>query len=141
MRKLIAILWTIFIGLTICFGQVQNDTIDGQIVYPFADKTLDKLPEFPGGNAMMMSFIRKNLIIQKEQEDWQGSIYISFIVDTTGQVRNAYIYKRYFKGALTPIENEALRVVNIMPIWSVGQKKGKKVPVQITLPIKFGLKE
>ena len=114
------------------------DTLDGDTVYAF----VDKMPEYPGGNEKMLAFILKNLKYPDSQEDhFQGSIYVSFIIDTSGQVRNACIYKRGFKGGLTPVENEALRVVNSMPKWSVGQQNEKKVSVRIPLPIKFILKE
>ena len=37
------------------------------------------------------------------------------------------------------LEKEALRVVNSLPVWTPGERKGKKVAVYYTLPITFRL--
>jgi hypothetical protein len=109
------------------------DTLDNQKVYLIAEKSA----EFPGGQSAFMSYLTKNLRYPKEQEEWQGSIYVTFIVDTLGSIRNACIYKRYFIGELKPIENVAINLIKEMPTWIPAEMDGRKVYMRVTLPVKF----
>lgn len=111
----------------------KPDILDNQQVYLMADKNA----EFPGGKTAFFSYLQKNLRYPKEQAEWQGSIYVTFIVDSLGNIRNECIYKRYFKGEISPIEKVALNLIKEMPTWSPAEKEGKKVYMRITLPVKF----
>ncbi|MCP9768573.1 hypothetical protein EGI22_11665 [Lacihabitans sp. LS3-19] len=109
------------------------DILDNQQVYLIAEQNA----EFFGGQTAFMAYLAKNLRYPKEQEEWQGSIYITFIVDTLGNIRNECIFKRYFKGEISPIEKVALNLIKEMPKWTPAEKDGKKVYMRVTLPIKF----
>ncbi len=109
------------------------DILDNQQVYLIAEKNA----EFPGGQTAFMTYLAENLRYPKEQEEWQGSIYVTFIVDTLGNIRNECIYKRYFKGEISPIEKVALDLIKEMPTWIPAEKDGMKVYMRVTLPIKF----
>ncbi|MBL4715831.1 MAG: energy transducer TonB, partial [Bacteroidia bacterium] len=52
-----------------------------------------------------------------------------------GRVEKAHILKGIGGGC----DEEALRVVNMMPNWNAGKQRGKAVSVWFTLPIKFTL--
>lgn len=101
---------------------------------------VEEMPKFPGGEAEMMKFIQKNLIYPKTELDggFGGTIYISFVVNKDGNVSNfkiikpSSIYKAY--------DNEALRVVKLMPKWEPGKNNGKVVRVRYNLPIRICLK-
>lgn len=75
----------------------NHDTLDGQDVYLFADS----MPEFPEGTVMMLKFIRNNLNYPIQLDQWAGTIYVTFVIDLTGQIRNACILKPQLKGELT----------------------------------------
>lgn len=109
------------------------DILDNQQVYSIPDKEA----EFPGGQTAFMSYLQKNLQYPKEQEEWQGSIYVTFIVDSLGKIRNECIYKRYFKGEISPVERVVLNLIKEMPTWTPAEIDGKKVYSRVTLPIKF----
>jgi len=111
-----------------------SDTIDGQKVFAYAEL----MPEYPGEIDSMKKFIFQNLKYQQEREDWYGKIYITFVVDSIGNIRNPCILKRQNKEYITPIEQEALRVINLMPKWMPGKQNGKPKAVRYCLPIKFG---
>ena len=112
------------------------DNLDGQNVFLF----VDSMPEFPDGTTMMMKFIRNNLTFPIQQDEWSGTIYVTFVIDLTGQIRNACILKPHLKDELTPNEKEVLRVVNLMPKWTPGRKDGKMVYVRMNLPVRIELK-
>jgi hypothetical protein len=111
----------------------RPDILDNQQVYLMADKNA----EFPGGKTAFFSYLQNNLRYPEEQAEWQGSIYVTFIVDSLGNIRNECIYKRYFEGEISPIEKVALNLIKEMPTWSPAEKEGKKVYMRITLPVKF----
>ena len=109
------------------------DILDNQQVHLMANKE----PEFPGGQLAFVAYLGKNLRYPEEQVEWQGSIYVTFVVDTLGNIRNECICKRYFKGGISPIENVALNLIREMPTWTPAEKDGNKVYMRVILPIKF----
>lgn len=98
---------------------------------------VEKDPEFPGGRNELMAFLRKNIKYPKEavQNKIQGTVFVQFIVGSNGKIRNAKI----LRGINNYCDEEALRVVNMMPNWNPGIEKGKKVSVMFQIPVKFQL--
>jgi protein TonB len=111
----------------------KPDTLDKQEVHIIADK----MPQFPNGTGAMLSFIRKNIHYPAEQEEIQGSIYITCVIDTSGKVRNTCVFKTIGHNGDSPLDNEAVRVVSSMPQWIPGELKGQRVPVRMYIPIKI----
>lgn len=110
----------------------QIDTIDNQQVF----NILDKAPEYPGGKEAMDLYFQRNIEHSIDYYDWKLAIFITFIVDTTGNIRNSCVYRTHnSNGELTALEKEALRIVNIMPQWTPGEKQGKKVYSRYTVQI------
>lgn len=103
-------------------------------VYTF----VDNMPKYKEGLSDILSFFAKNFVYPKEQKDnYQGSIYISYIVDTDGQLKNVDVYKKFFEDNYSPVDLEAIRVFKLMQPWTPGQLNGSTVPVKMKLPIKF----
>lgn len=99
----------------------------------------DVAPQFPGGQDAMMKFLANNLIypdIAKE-ENQQGTIYITFIVEKDGSLSGIKI----LRGVSAALDEEALRVVKKMPKWKPGKVAGQIVRCQYNLPIKFKLSD
>lgn len=98
---------------------------------------VEEMPEFPGGIEGMMKYLRENIKYPAEAKDTgaSGTVYINFIVDTDGKIINSKI----LRGVNEPLNNEALRVINTMPLWKPGKQKGKAVKVSYNLPIRFAL--
>ncbi|MCX6295608.1 MAG: TonB family protein, partial [Bacteroidetes bacterium] len=101
---------------------------------------VDIMPVFPGGENMMMEFIQKNIVYpQKEKESAiQGIVYVSFVVDNLGEISNVKILRGVPGGA--GCDQEAKRIVEIMPRWTPGMQNGRPVPVSFNLPIKYKLR-
>ncbi len=113
------------------------DSLDGMLVTAFPNKQA----EFIGGDAALMKFIANQFEHSLEMElNLETKALCSFVIDTFGAVRNACIYKSSTKGVLNTFELEALRVINSMPAWKVGELGGRKVPVRVKLPIRFCLR-
>lgn len=67
----------------------------------------------------------------------QGTVYVSFIVEPNGAVSNVYVLRQVY--GHQSLENEAVRVVSIMPNWLPGTQDGRPVRVRFTLPVRFVL--
>lgn len=100
---------------------------------------VEEMPSFPGGEQKLMEYIGKNIkypMIAKEN-GIQGRVYVTFVVDRDGKIKDAKILRGGLGGGL---EEEALRVVRSMPDWKAGKQNGRAVQVQYNLPINFQLK-
>ena len=97
----------------------------------------DVMPEFPGGYKALMKWLSLNINYPPkamEQGD-QGRVIVRFIVFKDGSVGKASI----LKSATPELDQEALRLVSIMPKWKPGMNEGKRVSVSYALPVTFKL--
>ena len=106
---------------------------DANLVFDF----VDKMPEFPGGQVEMIKFLSKNINYPTVALDQgvQGSIYVQFVIWKDGSVREVKV----LRGVDSPLSNEAIRVIKMMPNWEPGTQRGIPVNTRYTLPIKFKL--
>src|SRR4030095_11737321 len=65
----------------------------------------------------------------------QGPVVVDFVIDSSGHVVNAVVPKGLGHGC----DEEAVRVISIMPVWIPGMQDGKHVAVKMTVPILFQL--
>jgi len=100
---------------------------------------VEVMPKYPGGLDAMYKFLGENIKYpQKAREEGiSGTVYIQFIVEKDGQTSGF----KLLRGAEESLDNEALRVLKMMPKWEPGKQKGKPVRVQYNLPVKFALDE
>jgi len=98
---------------------------------------VEEAPEFPGGQDAMMKFLADNITYPKEALDSliHGTVYVNFIVEPDGSVSNIEV-KRGIGGGC---DEEAVRVIQMMPKWKPGTQRGEPVRVQYSLPIRFVL--
>ena len=94
---------------------------------------VDEMPEYPGGNSAMLKFIAKNFRYS-DQENFQASFKVQFVVDMDGSIIAARI-KDHDKDKLTLVEKELLKVIYKMPKWKPGKCFNKSVPVKVFLPL------
>lgn len=97
------------------------------------------MPQFPGGTDAMVKFLRENLIypIECENNGIQGRVVAQFVVDSVGEIRDVEITN----SAHPLLDEEAIRLINIMPSWIPGKVDGMSVSVRYTLPINFQLED
>jgi periplasmic protein TonB len=96
------------------------------------------IPSFPGGYKGMQEFFDKNLEYPEEasREGVEGTVELSFIVDENGKLTSPQVIGMKQGYGL---EEEALRVLNKMPVWNPGKLKGKNVKTRFNLPVRFVL--
>jgi len=96
-------------------------------------------PSFPGGDEERIRFLTNNIRYPQEARDAgiSGTVYITFVVERDGSTSDI----RVLRGIGGGCDEEAVRVIKIMPEWSPGKQRGKPVRVQFNMPIKFSLAE
>lgn len=101
------------------------------------DGELDRQPAFKGGQEELISFMSENVRYPESarKNKIEGTVFVAFIVETTGKLSDVKIEK----GVHDLLDAESIRVVNMMPDWIPGEKNGKPVKAQMTLPISFKL--
>ncbi len=95
------------------------------------------LPSFTGGAAAMMSYLQKNMQYpaQAVRQRVTGRVYVTFVLSATGRVTDAHV----MRGPGSGLNEEALRLVWLMPPWQPGQQEGHNVRTVCTIPIAFQL--
>jgi protein TonB len=99
----------------------------------------DEMPEYPGGVSAMMTFVMENIKYPEEakQAKKEGRVLCSFIIDKEGKVTEPHVVK---SSGTQCLDDEAVRIVSLMPDWKPGKDKGEPVNVLYTIPILFKLK-
>ena len=95
----------------------------------------EEMPQFEGGERGLMNFISRNIrypVVAMEQ-NIQGRVIVRFVVSDTGEVTQISVLRGIGGGC----DEEAMRVVSLMPRWTPGRQDGKPVSVWYTLPIQF----
>ena len=108
---------------------VQN--YDRSKVFTFVEQQ----PFFPGGDYPLIKFIQKNLQYPKAERDSgiAGEVIVKFVVMEDGSVNDVQIAR----GINAALDNEAVRVVRLLPKFTPGKSQGKPVKVYFNLPVLF----
>jgi protein TonB len=91
--------------------------------------------EFPGGNAALLAYIAKNIVYPGEalENNIQGRVILKFVVQPDGSVGRIEI----LKGVDLLLDQEAVRVVGVLPKFKPGKQNGVPVPVWFMVPVTF----
>ena len=98
---------------------------------------VENMPSFRGGQQKLFEFLGNNLVYPKEAKEAgiEGQVFVEFYIEKDGSVTDGKVLKGIGYGC----DEEALRVIGIMPKWYPGKQRGKAVRVRYTLPINFKL--
>ena len=89
-------------------------------------------PGFPGGDGALIKFIKDNINYDTSKMI-AGKVYVRFVVDTDGTVKNLEIAR-----GLSPANDaEAIRVVSLFPNFTPGYEGGKVRKTPMVVPIVF----
>ncbi len=92
-------------------------------------------PLYPGGEEARLRFLEENLrypLVAREA-GIQGTVFVTFVVERDGSVTDV----RILRGIGGGCDEEAIRVVKLMPRWEPGRQRGQAVRVQFSMPIRF----
>jgi len=93
------------------------------------------LPSFPGGEVAYRAYMRQNAHFPEEAQlkGASGTVYVGFVVDEQGRIIDAEVVR----GVGFGFDQEALRLIRLMPWWTPGTVGGKPVRVSRTLGVPF----
>ena len=129
-------------------GTIQNGKPNDSIsvtentdpVIPVENKPfirVEEMPEFPGGIPALMKFVGDNLNYPPEAQrnNIQGKVFLKFVVNADGSTDRIEITR----GVDPLLDNEAIRVIKILPKFKPGKQGGVPVPVWFAMPVFFKL--
>lgn len=98
------------------------------------------MPQFPGGEEAMFKFMAKNTLYPRAylRENITGTVYVTFVVDTLGRITD--VKPERGVAGFPEFENAAMQSIARMPKWTPGRQNGLKVPVVLTMPVRFNVK-
>lgn len=119
-------------------GKVTENPAAKQEKHAAVEEAPDVLPKYTGGETAMFSFLVNNVKYPESaaKDSIQGRVVVKFTVQADGAVKDANVVE----SVCPALDEEATRVVMLMPRWIPGEKDGKKVACSFTLPISFKLK-
>jgi TonB family protein len=96
-----------------------------------------QVPNFVGGNKELLNYLNKELIYPQtaRKDSIQGTVWVGFDISEKGEIFNVKITK----GIREDLNQEVLRVILKMPIWTPGKENGHVVGGHFNLPVKFAL--
>jgi len=128
-----------------CFAQETNKNgtikVEGVCVldHDSVYSKVEKDPSFPGGDKSLHKFIFKNTKFPKRELEMgiEAMVVLKFIVDKNGTISNIEIFK---SSENENYNQEAIRVLKLMPKWLPGECDNNKVSVIYYLPVHFNPK-
>ncbi len=131
----------IVFGLVIVLFAFSSSSVFAQTPIEVEEplSVVEVMPQFPGGNDKMISFLASNIKYPKTaiEANMQGIVYVQFIVETDGSLKSFEIVR----GVQAQLDSTALSASKLMPKWLPGKNGGKAVRVRCVIPIDFRLEE
>ena len=113
--------------------EIVEIKVEEKVVVDEIFDVVEEQPEYPGGTQELYTFIGKNFKYPEmaRAANVQGKVYVSFVVGKDGSIEEVKI----LRGLGSGLDEEAARVVKMMPRWKAGKQRGKEVKVRYNLPI------
>jgi TonB family protein len=120
---------------TAATAEGENQPLSAVVKTDTVYNSVDKAPDYPGGIKKLLTDIKKNLRYPSNalKNNIQGRVIVSFVVKKDGSVTDVKVVR----GISPEIDNEALRIMSLLPKWQPGSDKGKLVNVHYNMPISF----
>jgi len=112
----------------------ENDAAEEELIM-----IVEKTPEYPGGDEARLKFIQDNFVYPEEAKEKQieGTVYVGFTVEKDGSISDIKVLRGIGGGC----DEEAVRIISMMPNWKPAQQRGKEVRVIYSMPIRFKLND
>lgn len=94
-------------------------------------------PQFPGGDAALIGFLNAYVKypLKAAQDSVEGKVIVQFTVKKTGKIENVKV----LRSVREDLDNEAVRVIKMMPDFHPGKQNGEAVDMLYTVPVSFKL--
>lgn len=112
---------------------VRDSTAVNSTSVMFFDHTftvVENAPQFPGGLDSLQAFVERNLRNPRQVE---GKVFVQFVVERDGRLTDITVKK----GIDEETDEEALRVLRMMPRWEPGRQRDRLVRVSYFYAVRF----
>lgn len=119
--------------------QTNKDTIITSCYETIYVPNEEIMPEFPDGDKALYDFLDKNKIYpdSAKKHGIVGTVTVHVTIDKTGKIINPII----LKGIGYSCDEEALRLIKLLPDFKPGKKRNKPANIDMVIPIKFNPKD
>ena len=123
--------------LAVSLDMASEAPVSATPTAPAAAAEPDRYASFPGGEMEMMKFLMNNMKYPEDaaKADKQGRVIVKFNVEPDGSLTDLEVEKAVFPS----LDEEALRVVRLMPKFEPAVENGKPVRTTYVLPVMFKL--
>lgn len=113
-----------------------NSEGDSEEPVPF--DILEDQPVFPGGTEALLKYMSDNIRYPTKAKEAgiSGTVIISFVVEKDGSISTVKVVHGIGGGC----NEEAVRIVSVMPKWTPGKQRGRAIRTQFQIPLIFFLK-
>nr|WP_237488121.1 energy transducer TonB [Hufsiella ginkgonis] len=96
-------------------------------------------PEFPGGQKELVKFLNRNLKYppQARSNNVEGKVFTGFVVEKNGTLSDFKVLRGIGSGC----DEEALRVIRMLPAWKPAMVDGKPVRNSYVLSVTFKISD
>lgn len=107
--------------------------VENKPIFPGCEKFATENEKFQCFNQNIMQHIGKEFEFPElaRQMGIQGKVYVNFVIEKDGSVSNVTIAR----GVDKLIDDEAMRVIKLLPEFTPAKQRGKPVRMQYTVPI------
>jgi len=113
----------------------KNDGIVPEISTPY--RFVEQMPELPGGGGQLAIVVAIQKAVRYPamalRNQVEGRVYVSFTVDSKGEVTDVKIVKGLGSG----IDEETIRAIKTLPRFIPGKQNGREVSVSFTVPVTY----
>ena len=94
----------------------------------------DVMPQYPGGVAALLEFLKANLQAPEELSAGEDvSVTVQFVVNYNGKLQGFDILQSGGRA----FDDAVLKVLKKMPLWIPGRSNGENVSVYFVVPVRF----
>lgn len=104
---------------------------DGERTYD--KRTLEKAPVFNRGKSSFSDYAAKHLIYPSGSEGATGQVIVRFVVNKKGKTKDAKVVQSVNE----VLDKAAFDFIKSLPRWTPGVLNGKKIKVEMELPVIF----
>ena len=116
---------------------VPIDIVEEEVDNTPPARFVEEMPEPIGGFENMYAFIHANIRYPEvaRNNNISGQVFVEFVVEKDGSISSVKV----LAGVYPELDQEAVRVIKLLPKWKPGKQMGKPVPCFYQIPIRFSI--
>ncbi len=119
--------------IVITIDDMESKIPEDSLIFTF----VQEMPSYPGGEKARINFIAQNIKYPSvaKNKGIEGTVYLQFVVEKDGSLTNFKLLRGIGYGC----DEEAIRVLKLMPKWNPGKQRNKFVRCNFNIAITFRL--